>query len=180
MIRQPFLYPSASGSELYDYFWMRTRKYNNRYGKHQSYRCLRKQPQTYIIRNTQEADHNLHRGFRFRKIFFSIGHDRGQLTPGTERDVSQLRPAIPAQIRPAACGPDRASPGSYRDRPEEARPERPFDGRDLYGHLFAAPPAVLAGRQTVCRILRHLLFQSSAGAMPALRRIGRGARTGHP
>lgn len=57
MIRQPFLCPSASGSELYDYFWMRTRKYNNRYGKHQSYRRLRKQPQTYIIRNTQEADH---------------------------------------------------------------------------------------------------------------------------
>ena len=58
----------------------------------------------------------------------------------------------------AACRPDRESAGRYRDRPAEARSQRPFYGGDLYGYLFVAPSVVLTGGQTLCRIFGYILL----------------------
>ncbi len=47
----------------------------------------------------------------------------------------ELNETFPSFV--SACRPDRESAGRYRDRPAEARSQRPFYGGDLYGYLFS-------------------------------------------
>ena len=63
------------------------------------------------------------------------------IAASSRRELNETFPSFVQQylpkLWPSACRPDRESAGRYRDRPAEARSQRPFYGGDLYGYLFS-------------------------------------------
>ena len=82
------------------------------------------------------------------------------IAASSRRELNETFPSFVQQYLPKYGRPhvDRESAGRYRDRPAEARSQRPFYGGDLYGYLFVAPSVVLTGGQTLCRIFGYILL----------------------
>ncbi len=102
------------------------------------------------------------------QVVAGVRHDRRVVTAGAQRDLPQLHPAVPAEVRPAPCGCHRPPAGGHRHRATTHAHLGALHAGHLHRHLLAVAAAVQPRRQALRRLLRHLLVQPATGHVPAL------------
>ena len=140
-------------------------------------RRAREQSQGRLARYPEAQDHRVHRRVGLGQVVAGVRHHRCREPAADQRDLSRLRPAVHAALRPARCGFARQHLGGHRRRPAAAGRQFALDRRDRHRHgADAARPLRARRRRRICRPTASIPTTTRAACAPNAKASGRWRR----